>query len=963
MKTLSIASQYDRLPKATSGQRELKSVKALTPACEGIFDFIKRSKVEKEVQADPTRVSTANKSIGQMLLTIKHFVENPDAYTFHGEKVTVNTNIFGFSGPNGSISSLISELEKFAKTFPGEIAKLAKQRDAEHKPRKKHCDNLQAEFNKVRSEGPNVGEAFVRKHIYPIASQFIPTGPTLLAEGKLSITTCHVPLFTTKLVSFDWGKDGRYEITESCRENSEIVVPALSPTDGERLIKLLWSLAGKTKISKAPGSSDLTYPKMEEAEELEECDDGFYYDKGMVRSCETDDAACLVTQVWGDGIGSSSGDLIDMFNQHIFSVFRTWTIIALSSLKRNPNVALEEYYEHTPACEGFVDIIRDGLKKLMDRGDKREKHKLVVNSYGGSAFNPKQQGKRLRDIVKEALADTYDDPKWVEKNVDNTSSMYEHAEMGYLYAGKSLVKLENLVGEFKKTRGFLDDIRRREQPFIDIRRTVLEKVHEIAKIGGSEQRIKLAVELYDRYQDKLESFVGSRISTSVAKYNAVGCQGSLFAYNPPRYNNYYPVKGKTFEYPIPSKENYKTYIEVLNALITESEDFETWWKEARKEVSVSYFEFLPEFIWDDMETGESVYYDKYISNVTYTQSRDELANFYWDYASHLIEAIIAVYHLLFNAQKLNPANEGLVDFMKDLFDTDKRAVNKIFSGKKDVVAEVTKLLETTYNNPNWVAKLPEGNAVQKGSDFSYLVLDNHLTFEGDLIIKNATNLTKEITNGCRRLSGLNKERVRIISELDSRDEDTSLQNAFANHARDVVKIAAQVKGYFKPMSVIGGGKWFTPAGTYLLNVAPVKFEGAEVPGMNKTLVVGVRKDIINVVTTLTNCIAELHGFSVGDDVGSHGNEIDEGVYLDADDQLSGEARELVMSVLFNGDEENPVKVGTASSIAHAAAVHLSKVLESYISWVFNRKAGKSSLSEVDQFKASIERRQSVPRDN
>lgn len=939
MKTLSIASQYDRLPKATSGQRELKSVKALTPACEGIFDFIKRSKVEKEVQADPTRVSTANKSIGQMLLTIKHFVENPDAYTFHGEKVTVNTNIFGFSGPNGSISSLISELEKFAKTFPGEIAKLAKQRDAEHKPRKKHCDNLQAEFNKVRSEGPNVGEAFVRKHIYPIASQFIPTGPTLLAEGKLSITTCHVPLFTTKLVSFDWGKDGRYEITESCRENSEIVVPALSPTDGERLIKLLWSLAGKTKISKAPGSSDLTYPKMEEAEELEECDDGFYYDKGMIRSCETDDAACLVAQVWGDGIGSSSGDLIDMFNQHIFSVFRTWTIIALSSLKRNPNVALEEYYEHTPACEGFVDIIRAGIKKLTDRGDKREKHKLVANDYGGMAFNPKQKGKKLREIVSEALAETYNDPKWVEKHVDNTSSMYEHAEMGYLYAGKSLVKLENMVGEFKKIRGFLDDIRRREQPFIDIRRTVFDKVHEIAKIGGEEQRVKLAIELYDRYKDKLESFVGSRISTSVAKYNAVGCEGSLFVHNPPSYNFYHTVKGKTFEYPIPSKENYKSYIEVLNALIAESEDFETWWENARKEVSVDYFEDLPEFIWDDMESGEhSEYYDNYLSNVTCTQSREELADFYWHYSSQLREAIIAVYHLLFNAQKLNPANEGLVDFFKEIFSNDAKKLDVIASGARDSKKEIQAMIQKTYNNSSWVAKVPDQPTVLKAAELGYLFYDGKQITDGNELLAKARELFTLATGGVTRLAKTGDIRWDIIRELDHHVEDHGFKDKIHDKKADIEKLFKEFASYYKPTKVIGSSDpWFTPTNLPRLAVPITPFSG-EVKSISKGDVIKLRDQIPKVVDELTKMIATLsEDARDGHSPGSMYEMLtdDEGVMYAAS-ELPQPYAAMVINVLFDGEGPETDVVGTAPAVATRASFLLSRVLKAYLTWAFKR---------------------------
>jgi hypothetical protein len=289
MKTLSIASPYESKPRA--------STETFTPACEGIFDFLKRSKVEKEVKSDPTRISTENKAVHQMLLTIKHFIENPDAYTFHGEKVTVKTTIFGGQAPTGSASSLISELEKFTKSFPGEMSKLSQQDKAEFKPRNKHCDNLEAEFNKVRSNGPDVGEEFVRKHIYPIAGQFIPTATTMLVEGKLKITPCHVPLFKTDLVTFDWGKDGRIEELGSRYEGTETVIPALSPTDGERLLKLLWSLVGKTKVSVPAGSSGLTYLKMEEAEQYIDDDVGFYYDKGMVRSCTTDDAACLVTSL------------------------------------------------------------------------------------------------------------------------------------------------------------------------------------------------------------------------------------------------------------------------------------------------------------------------------------------------------------------------------------------------------------------------------------------------------------------------------------------------------------------------------------------------------------------------------------------------------------------------------------------------------------------------------------------
>lgn len=929
MKTLSIASPYESKPKA--------STETLTPACEGIFDFLKRSNVEKEVRTDPTRISTEKKSVDQMLLTIKHFVENPDAYTFHGEKITIKTAIFGDQGPVGTVSSLISELEKFVKSFPGEMNKLANQSKTEFNSRAKHCYKLESEFNKIRSEGQNVGEEFVRKHIYPIANQFIPTGPTLLAEGKLKITPCHVPLLETELISFDWGKEGRYKEIKSSADAIEVVIPAISPTDGERLFKLLWSFIGKAKFTVPVGSTGLVYLKMEEAERCVSNEDGFFLNKGMIRTCTTDDAACLVTQVWGDGIGSSANDLIDLFNEHIYAVMRTWTIIALKSLKRNPNVALEEYYDHTPACEGFVDVIKAGFEKLTGTGDKREKHKLAKDKYGNSTFNPKQQGKKLHEIVSEALADTYNNPKWVEKYVDNTSSMYEHAEMGYLYAGKRLVKLEDLVGELKKVRGFLDDLRRREQPFIDVRLDVYKKVETISKIAGSEQRVKLAIELYDKHKDKLESFIGSRIPTSIAKYEAVGCQGPLFVHNPPTYNYYYPSKGKSFEYPIPSKENYKVYIETLNALLKETEDFDNFLQNDHG-FSVPYFEDLPEFIWDDMEGTEyDEYYDKYLSNVGSTQSREELVDFYYSYRNILANITIAVYHLLFNAQKLNPANEGLVDFFKEMFSSEKSDIKKIVKGTKESEAEVAALIQKTYNNPSWVAKVPETAIPLKGAEFGYLFFAGK-QLDSNGVLTKSQELFKVADTGVSRLAKNAEVRWKIIQSLQQYDDDYSYKHRVDDKEDMIQKVFGEFTSFFKPMPVIGSQKpWFTPTDyTYLTLAIEPYSEAAK--SITKADIIKLRDQVPVVTKELLRMIASLTESACSGH--SPGNEErmladDEEVFFEAL-ELEHDRGSMITHALFDGEGGDKEEAGTAPAVALRTAFLLTHVLKAYLTWAFKR---------------------------
>lgn len=920
MKTLSIASPYESKPKA--------STETLTPACEGIFDFLKRSNVEKEVKSNPNRISTEKKSAEQMMLTIKHYLDNPDAYSFHGEKVSINTKIFGGNPGSLNLQAILNQLENFAKSWYRDFQAADRFSNSERKVREKHTEALKKEFwELVKTNPDDAGAVLYETKIKGMMGQFTPNGAAAYAEGKLKFTECHAALWEYETYKASWGQ--AYGIGNALYEKVDVTVPALNQSTGERLFKILMSFAQEK-------NGAFTFPEVDKAFDACDNDDRFFADKAMHRTCKGGDDSWAYSVIWNSD-GDSAQSLMENYVNHVYDVLYAWVKIAVMSLQRNPNVALEEYYDHTPACEGFVDIIKAGFEKLTGTGDKREKHKLAKDKYGNSTFNPKQQGKKLQEIVSEALADTYNNPKWVEKYVDNTSSMYEHAEMGYLYAGKRLVKLEDLVSELRKVRGFLDDLRRREQPFIDVRLDVYKKVETISKIAGSEQRVKLAIELYDKHKDKLESFIGSRIPTSIAKYEAVGCQGPLFVHNPPTYNYYYPSKGKSFEYPIPSKENYKVYIETLNALLKETEDFDNFLQNDHG-FSVPYFEDLPEFIWDDMEGTEyDEYYDKYLSNVGSTQSREELVDFYYSYRNILANVTIAVYHLLFNAQKLNPANEGLVDFFKEMFSSEKSDIKKIVKGTKESEAEVAALIQKTYNNPSWVAKVPETAVPLKGAEFGYLFFAGK-QLDSNGVLTKSQELFKVADTGVSRLAKNAEVRWKIIQSLQQYDDDYSYKHRVDDKEDMIQKVFGEFTSFFKPMPVIGSQKpWFTPTDyTYLtLAIEPYSEAAKSITKADiiklRDQVPAVTKELLRMIASLTESACSGH---------SPGNEErmladDEEVFFEAL-ELEHDRGSMITHALFDGEGGDKEEAGTAPAVALRTAFLLTHVLKAYLTWAFKR---------------------------
>ena len=921
MKTLSIASPYESKPKA--------STETLTPACEGIFDFLKRSNIEKEVKSNPNRISTEKKSAEQMMLTIKHYLDNPDAYSFHGEKVTVNTKIFGGNPGSLNLQAILNQLENFAKSWYRDFQAADRFSNSERKVREKHTEALKKEFwELVKTNPDDAGAVLYETKIKGMMGQFTPNGAAAYAEGKLKFTECHAALWEYETYKASWGQ--AYGIGNALYEKVDVTVPALNQSTGERLFKILMSFAQEK-------NGAFTFPEVDKAFDACDNDDRFFADKAMHRTCKGGDDSWAYSVIWNSD-GGSAQSLMENYVNHVYDVLYAWVKIAVMSLQRNPNVALEEYYDHTPACEGFVDIIKAGFEKLTGTGDKREKHKLAKDKYGNSTFNPKQQGKKLQEIVSEALADTYNNPKWVEKYVDNVSSMYEHAEMGYLYAGKRLVKLEDLVSELRKVRGFLDALRRREQPFIDVRLDVYKKVETISKIAGSEQRVKLAIELYDKHKDKLESFIGSRIPTSIAKYEAIGCQGPLFVHNPPPYNYYYPSKGKSFEYPIPSKENYKVYIETLNALLKETEDFDNFLQNDHG-FSVPYFEDLPEFIWDDMEGTEyDEYYDKYLSNVGSTQSREELVDFYYSYRNILANVTIAVYHLLFNAQKLNPANEGLMDFFKEMFSNDTKKLDVIASGTKDSKKEIQNMIQKTYNNPSWVAKVPESSTGLKAAELGYLFYDGKQITDGNELLAKARELFNIASSGLTRLAKTGDIRWDIINELGHSVEEQNFKDKIHDKKADIEKLFKEFASYYKPTKVIGSSEpWFTPTNLPRLAVPVVPFSG-EVKSISKADIIKLREQVPKVVEELTKMIATLSedardGHSPGSQYEMLADN-EEVMYTAS--ELPQPYAAMVINVLFDGEGPETDVVGTAPAVATRASFLLTRVLKAYLTCAFKR---------------------------
>ncbi len=309
--------------------------------------------------------------------------------------------------------------------------------------------------------------------------------------------------------------------------------------------------------------------------------------------------------------------------------------------------------ERSVSMEGFNDVIKSALitAKLALTTNSKQHHALKADKQGRLEFD-KKPGEHLYTAIGMALHRTYNNPDWVKKNVPSRAEPVQHGLMGHLYAGKKPVAPDQLAGEFNKLFEVLWAVQSKEDPFNLVRWQVYDKACAAAKHLKGEELLAEVAKAYDEKKSKLESPISDRIDGSKAKMQAIGCMGDLFNGDGKQheytYNGYHANADVKPAYAPVTQENYQLYVDAIKELGKLSVRLDSLFAIAGKKINLPYFEDLPKAFWEQPLEG-SDYFDLYVENVTTSQSREEMSDFFSSYSYALLNAIKAVYYLLFNA--------------------------------------------------------------------------------------------------------------------------------------------------------------------------------------------------------------------------------------------------------------------------------------------------------------------------
>lgn len=962
MKTLTIQASHDRTSKARVASTETFKPR-LNVGTEGLLDIFRKKAVAKEIAEDPARISVNSKNASQMMQTVHHYLETPEAYLPSGEKVTVTTNIFGEDLRNLSVDKLLSELDKFVNNWKKDAETFLKFARKEAPFRKKITYEAEQAFLHAVRGGQTgmVGEEIMQKHVLPHLDKFFPTAGDAMASGSLPTIGCHGPLhkfvqIDAKLHKYTSIEDGSHS---SHNEKIAVPVPSLSRRDLDRLFKILDKFAGKAKNG---NNLDAYDNYVGEISGESEANDVFFLNKGMMLSSE-EDTAEMVPVVWNSGVDSGY-TVLDEYLNHVYSVIFTWCQIGLLSLRRNLSAAVENYEEvkddqealaaaavkayaeFTPATEGFVDVVKGAIASIKNAvsGDKKgTKYKLEDDQYGNLKIGKKQQGKALKALVDEALADTYQKKDWVSEHLSRVPVSTEHQEFTSLYIDGEPVAIDKVVSEFEKFYSLVQAAARKEQPFVSKRRKLFEQACKAAR--ESDEPADAVRNIFLENKDFLKSPYIKRMPRQFTAGGIIGYKGPLVE-----------VKGENswvawgdrdkLSYPAPTQTDFQKYIDALKGLLDLQDKIAA--DKAIEEVAhmCPHLDEVPEDV-DEVDGND---FDYFISD----QNMVEFGDVSYALSYQVGRAQLAIYHLLFTASSLSAANEGLMDFIKDLFDTDERSVKKILSGKKDVVAEVKQLFEKNYNNPAWIAKIPQTGFIHKAGKYDVLFYQGRPFIDGDKITAHVNEIVRYVETGCRRLSKDVELRAKLVKQLGRRGEDKQIKDAVDEIQGEVIKIAERFKSTFKPIEIIGSGVWFEPAQNGLsVSIAGVAKADKPAQSISAASVPYIRKNAVGTVTGLVEAIGKLQQMSEDYKVGFVDSMLGDGdaVFFEAFDQLEGRRKSMVTGVLFDEGTGGDYDVGSPAAVARALSEHLGKVLRAYVSWLFDRGAVAGTHEEnIENFK-------------
>lgn len=306
-----------------------------------------------------------------------------------------------------------------------------------------------------------------------------------------------------------------------------------------------------------------------------------------------------------------------------------------------------------PACEGFIDTIK-GI--FVKNPQKERAQALGKEKYVKIGFISKE--------LENDLRLTYDNPKWIEKNLQGEGGVIKIKALEHANAnGKALTNPGDIVKVAQGMLAFLRTVVQREKPYAERRLKLIkeiEKETDPAKVDA----------FWEAHEKELKVTAVDRMRTYVKKpvpgFGHAGEEKDAWPFNfKDTRRDYFDTHGSfvtdgSIEAPTPA--NAQAYAKAIRELM----DIVVELRELEKQVYIPYWDSGLSVEYDDLTHGDDLYSYLFSSQ----SSWDEEAQGLVAGAEYEIGVIICgLYIAMFDKHMVTrqPATEGWVDRVKNVF--------------------------------------------------------------------------------------------------------------------------------------------------------------------------------------------------------------------------------------------------------------------------------------------------------
>jgi hypothetical protein len=314
-------------------------------------------------------------------------------------------------------------------------------------------------------------------------------------------------------------------------------------------------------------------------------------------------------------------------------------------LQDNHEVDLGEY---GPACEGFVDMVKSLFVKKDAKEAKAEAaHKSAWRTYG-----------MVSKDLEGDLRNTYDNPGWVEKNLDDKAERLHIPALAYANVdGKMITNPREMVKVARGMLNFVKTVAQREKPHTELRIKLCDEAEHIFDNDELD-------ELWEKNASQLKQSPVDRVHQwQKSPVPALGYGGKYpwpIDFNNPKLKEFshYARTHTTGELEAPIKASAKEFAESIRELLTIAQEAEKIWKDNH----IPYWDGLQEEIsYDDLEYGDEIFNQMFSSQRQCEVS--DLASCITDVVGPII---CGLYIAMFNKKLVErqPATEGFLDYFR-----------------------------------------------------------------------------------------------------------------------------------------------------------------------------------------------------------------------------------------------------------------------------------------------------------